>query len=149
MYLYDCVNFRCDFDPEDSNPFYFFCTTLHLTTMHHHTKFGYKKLSSSERIFWTKPRHTARWTDRHCNSSTPSHFDTGGIKSKTIIIKKMTVFTIHTELSFITSPVKSNKLSIPTQSCPLCPHLNHTTIQLLMLTMKYKTKMTIFGEELC
>ena len=28
---------------------------LHLTMMHHHTKFGYKRLNSSEGILWTKP----------------------------------------------------------------------------------------------
>ena len=30
--------------------------------MHHHTKFGYKRLSGSEDIFWTKPEHTKRQT---------------------------------------------------------------------------------------
>ena len=29
MYLYDCVNFRCDFDPEDSNPFFLHDTPPH------------------------------------------------------------------------------------------------------------------------
>ena len=48
-----------DLDLEDSNPF--FCITLCLMMMHHHTKLGCKRLSGSEHIFWTKLRHTDRW----------------------------------------------------------------------------------------
>ena len=33
----------------------FFCITLQLTIVHHHTKFGYKRLSGSEVSFSTKP----------------------------------------------------------------------------------------------
>ena len=37
-----------DFNLEDS-------VTIWLMMKHNHTKFGYKKLSSSDNIFWTKP----------------------------------------------------------------------------------------------
>ena len=37
--------------------------------MHHHTKFGYKRLSSSEDIC-TKPGQTDRYTDRYSESNT-------------------------------------------------------------------------------
>ena len=36
---------------------YFFCM---LTMMQHHSKFGYKRLSGLEDIFWTMPRHRDR-----------------------------------------------------------------------------------------
>ena len=44
----------------------FFCMTHRLRTMHHHIRFGYKKLSCSEDIFWTKQagRYTKRRTTR-------------------------------------------------------------------------------------
>jgi len=37
---------------------------LQLMMMHHHTKFGYKRLSSSHDIFWTKAEHTEKQMDR-------------------------------------------------------------------------------------
>ena len=48
--------------------FPFFHMTLWVIVMHHHSKFGYKRLSTSEDIFWTKPD---AWTDRHSDSSIP------------------------------------------------------------------------------
>ena len=38
----------------------FFCKTLRLMIIHHHTKFGYKRLSGSGDIIWTKSRHMDR-----------------------------------------------------------------------------------------
>ena len=40
-----------------------FCMALQLMMMHHHTKFGYKRLSSSHDIFWTKAEHTEKQMD--------------------------------------------------------------------------------------
>ena len=55
---------------------HYFHITLHLMMMHHHTKFGYKRLSSSKHFFCTKRRHTGqkdRQTDGQIGSdcSTP------------------------------------------------------------------------------
>ena len=46
--------------------FLFFHMTLRVIVMHHPSKFGYKRLSTSEDIFWTKPN---TWTDRHDDAS--------------------------------------------------------------------------------
>ena len=54
---------------------HYFHLTVCPRNMHHHTQFGYKRLSSSEDIFWTKPdRQTDRQTDGHGDSSTPPNF---------------------------------------------------------------------------
>ena len=39
----------------------YFLMTLHLRTMHHHTKFAYMRLCDSEDVSWTKPGHMDRW----------------------------------------------------------------------------------------
>ena len=55
----------CDFDLEDSIPI-----VLHDTPAHDSTKFGYKRLSSLEEIFWTiLDTLTDRQTYRHGDSS--------------------------------------------------------------------------------
>ena len=50
---------------------FYFHMTVCPRNMHHYTQFGYKRLSSSEDIFWTKPD---RQTDKHDDSSTPPNF---------------------------------------------------------------------------
>ena len=46
--------------------------TLWPAMMHYHTKFGYKRLSSSEDILWTKSdTQTDQQTEGHGNSSIP------------------------------------------------------------------------------
>ena len=56
------ISLHCDLELEDSNLLlfffffflFFFCMTLWPMMTHHHTKFGYKRLSNSEDILWTK-----------------------------------------------------------------------------------------------
>ena len=50
---------------------FYFHMTVCPRNMHHYTQFGYKRLSSSEDIFWTKPD---RQTEKHDDSSTPPNF---------------------------------------------------------------------------
>ena len=47
---FDHMSPRCDLDLEDSKQFFFFCMTIWLTMLHHHTKFGYKLVCGSEDI---------------------------------------------------------------------------------------------------
>ena len=49
---FDYISLHCDLDTEESE-LIFFCTTLWLMMMHHHTKFGNKMLGILAGINWT------------------------------------------------------------------------------------------------
>ena len=87
---------------------HFFHMTLWLMMMHHHTTFGYKRLSGSENIFCTKPVDKDRLADRHSDSSMPlSHnFNTVGRGKYNKSIEKDGVHnmcTIYVHLVHITT----------------------------------------------
>ena len=63
----------------------FLCTTHQLRTMHHHKRFGCKRMNCSEDIFWTKPRRqTHKETDTRTWRFwyiTPPRISTWGVKN--------------------------------------------------------------------
>ena len=88
----DYISPYCDLDLEDRSQF--FCMTHQLRTMHCHIRFGYKRLSCSEDIFWTKPgRQLHKETDtrtqrfqyitHHTPHPAPLHFYKTWTRSKT------------------------------------------------------------------
>ena len=66
----------------------FFCMTLHLMIIHHHTKFSYERLSGSGDIVQTKSGQRDRWRDGHMDTvipiytPSPSQIHYKGIKKK-------------------------------------------------------------------
>ena len=76
IFSFHYIRPHCDLDLEDSNLFH---TTLCPMVMHWHTKFGYKRFSSSEDMFWTKSDHrwTGRWMDRQTDRWMDRQNETG------------------------------------------------------------------------
>ena len=77
--FWDDVSLHCGPDLKDNNPV-ISAGQLVPTTLHLHTKFGYKMFSSSEDIFWTIWTH--RLMDRVIPvKSPPPNFVTSGYKN--------------------------------------------------------------------